>query len=100
MVSNTKISFMNTEITTKVCPKCGRELPTSEFNKASRSKDGLQCWCRACQHEAQKSVPRIKDVRDGNPLSAYTPRQLMAELKRRGYDGELFYVQKIKLSTI
>lgn len=91
---------MNTEITTKVCPKCGRELPTSEFNKSSKNKDGLQSWCRECQREAQKRVPKIKDVRSDNPLSAYTPRQLMAELKRRGYDGELTFVQKIKLSCI
>lgn len=90
---------MDTEITTKVCPKCGRELPTSEFNRCSAAKDGLQHSCRECQHKAQKKSS-VREIQKDNPLSAYTPRQLMAELKRRGYDGELFYVQKIKLSTI
>ncbi len=33
---------------TKVCPKCGRELPLECFGKHKRKKDGLQCWCKEC----------------------------------------------------
>lgn len=36
---------------TKICKRCGRELPTSEYNKHSTNKDGLQSWCRECQSE-------------------------------------------------
>ena len=34
------------EIKTKVCNKCGRELPISAFNKRTASKDGLQDRCK------------------------------------------------------
>ena len=36
---------------TKVCSKCGRELPTSEFNKDKKAKDGLQRYCKECQKQ-------------------------------------------------
>ena len=36
------------ESKTKVCSKCGRELPLSEFYKKSTSKDGLQSYCKEC----------------------------------------------------
>lgn len=32
-------------------------------------------------------------VPDQHPLSKFTPRQLMEELKRRGYTGKLQYVE-------
>lgn len=34
---------------TKICSKCGKELPLSEFNKCKRNKDGLQYKCKDCQ---------------------------------------------------
>ena len=37
-----------TDELTKVCPKCGRELPVSEFYKCKSNKDGLQVYCREC----------------------------------------------------
>ena len=40
-----------TDELTKVCTKCGRELPLSEFNKFKISNDGLQCWCKSCLKE-------------------------------------------------
>jgi len=33
---------------TKKCPKCGRELPLTEFHKNGRNSDGLQTYCRSC----------------------------------------------------
>ena len=33
---------------TKVCGKCNRELPISEFANNKATKDGLQCWCKEC----------------------------------------------------
>lgn len=40
---------------TKICSKCGRELPLSEFYKDRSKKDGLQYKCKQCikQHSKQ-----------------------------------------------
>ena len=40
---------------TKYCPKCRKELPTSEFNKHKNRKDGLQSCCRECQKQYKQS---------------------------------------------
>jgi len=32
----------------KTCSNCSQNLPTSEFNKRQRAKDGLQVRCRTC----------------------------------------------------
>lgn len=33
----------------KTCTKCGETKLTTEFYKAARSRDGLQCSCKACR---------------------------------------------------
>lgn len=33
---------------TKVCPRCGRELPLSEFYKGKYMKDGYSSRCKEC----------------------------------------------------
>ena len=114
------------EIKTKVCSKCGRELPLSEFHKKSDSKAGLQSYCKECgkkwvieyaqKSREQKKVRKIDDERiefEGKykiytckELSPFTPRQLMLELKARGYTGNLLYKEikvtehHINLSTL
>jgi hypothetical protein len=40
--------------TTKICSKCGRELPLSEFNKDRTRKDGLQTYCKDCRKQYMK----------------------------------------------
>ena len=49
-----------TDELTKVCTKCGRELPLSEFNKFKISNDGLQCWCKSCMREYQREYHKIR----------------------------------------
>lgn len=39
---------------TKVCPKCGRELPLSDFNNNRSKKDGRAIQCRDCCKEYNK----------------------------------------------
>ena len=39
---------------TKICSKCGMELPTSEFSKDKSKKDGLFCWCKECKKQHNK----------------------------------------------
>jgi hypothetical protein len=34
---------------TKICSKCGRELPLIRFGKNAGTKDGLQYKCKECQ---------------------------------------------------
>ena len=38
----------------KRCSHCGKLKPLEEFNKRSRSKDGLQHYCRECQRAANR----------------------------------------------
>ena len=105
-------------ITTKKCPKCGRELPTTAFYTNIRNKDGLQDKSKDCQrewnreyHKRKKEEKRLAslNVEDKvetkkvivdekectmakvytNPeLAKFTPREMMAELKARGFRWE------------
>ena len=43
-----------TDEKTKICSKCGRELPLSEFTKNKKTKDGLHYWCKSCSREYSK----------------------------------------------
>lgn len=91
---------------TKVCAKCGRELPVDNFYKHSKSKDGLQPYCKECTKIYQRVVnkrsrgalPSLKNFEGGNPdLARFTPRDLIEELRARGYKGELQYTYQIKV---
>lgn len=88
----------NPEVRTKKCSKCGRELPASEFYVKKGAADGLQAWCKECQKTQAIRFASKAHYKCCNPeLGRFTPRQLIEELKNRGYTGELQYVQKIKL---
>lgn len=59
---------------TKVCSKCGRELPISGFYKNKRRKDGLNSSCKDCDNKQKKaSIEKYKDdpVRRQKRLDAY-----------------------------
>lgn len=55
VVTNTTNTMEKTTSTTKVCKKCGRELPAEAFNRHAKSRDGLQPYCRECQRETAKA---------------------------------------------
>ena len=78
---------------TKTCSKCGRTLSIENFYK--RSRDGKPySYCKECV-KVLNAARRITPPPDSeNPLSVFTPRQLMQELKRRGYTGKL-YIQQV-----
>jgi len=40
---------------TKVCARCGKTKPISEFHKNTRSKDGLHSYCKSCNKEKAAS---------------------------------------------
>lgn len=85
----------NEEIKTQKCIKCGLELPLSEFIKSAKTKDGYQHVCKKCRAN-KRCIARGRDVR----LANFTPRDLMRELKMRGYEGTILFVQRINLKDI
>lgn len=100
---------------TKICKTCGRELPVENFHKGrANGVEFVMSICHECWHERQIAGRRkAKEKRASNQidlvedakrkrLSEFTPRELMLELKRRGYEGELAFVEvhKIRLEDI
>lgn len=86
----------------KICRKCGRELPISYFHKNSVSKDGLQSVCKECRKNIDaarsgKGNKKLSKVYANPDLARFTPRQLIDELKQRGYRGTLTIQQQIVL---
>jgi hypothetical protein len=95
---------------TKECKVCHTIKPINEFHKHPQYADGHDSTCSACRNEQRKKRrqnqknerpvnlhPKIHPVYSNPELAKFTPRQLIEELKSRGYSGELLYVQKIKL---
>lgn len=94
---------------TKKCKCCGRELPLSEF---PFRKNGESRICKECDsHKKKEDHARKADLitlqnqlQQARSLrvSEFTPRELMEELKRRGYEGTLTYTEThiIDLNTI
>lgn len=85
---------MDEKLQTKQCCRCGRVLPAREFYKNQKSKDGLASWCKNCMKERDRERrvnARLYETRGG--LESYTPRQLMAELAKRGYKGTLTFTE-------
>lgn len=79
---------------TKVCRECGKELPLTKFYSNSQSPDGRGEVCYMC---ASSKGRRVK-VKGQNPaLAEFTPRQLIEELRARGYKGELTFTQIVKV---
>lgn len=101
---------------TRICRKCGRELPAENFFKNHTCKDGIDTICKDCKNEYQrewqkknkekKKAQKIENERiefekkykiyTNRELAKFTPRELMLELKARGYVGELLYVEVIR----
>src|SRR5690606_6491947 len=97
---------------TKVCKCCGRTLDISNF-KATRWGGKVsvctECATKKLRENKQKKLDeqkqKVEDMRAEARqlcLADFTPRELMEELKRRGYEGHLTYVEThtIDLSTL
>lgn len=97
---------------TKVCTRCGKELSLDSFFPVKKGGDKLRAMCKCCMQEYQreyslkrkvvnKKTPTMGDnyrkVYNNPDLAVFTPKQLMDELRSRGYTGELKYVQVIKI---
>ena len=100
---------------TKVCKKCGRELPLDQYFRNKAMKDGHDSQCKECKtaytleyqkkyrarkREQAKENERIEfekkyKIYTNKELAKFTPRELILELKARGYVGTLLYEEVI-----
>ena len=92
----------------KFCKCCGRELSLDHFK---RGRYGYVSVCLDCdkKHRAEKRQERIDEQKKKEDdlraekrnlcLSDFTPRELMQELKRRGYEFEMTYTEVHTISS-
>lgn len=112
---NKNINFTMEEIKTKVCSKCGRELPIEAFGRNHTCKDGRCGTCKECKNaytkewwrkNREKKKAQAKEneriefekkykIYTDKDLAKFTPRQLILELKARGYIGTLLFEEVI-----
>ena len=85
---------------TRKCKQCGRELPITEF---TRKHFGLAHLCKECsaqriadarakkkqEKDLEKELANARNLR----IQDLKPRELMAELKRRGYEFQMTYTE-------
>lgn len=94
---------------TRICKVCGRELSINEFAKNGM---GITHVCKECvanrkrskREETKQLKQQVQDAANARSLRLkdFTPRELMQELKERGYDGKLKYVkvEEVDLSRL
>lgn len=89
--------------TTKVCARCGRELPVERFGHTLKNRNGLKSYCKECENEVgRQSRARLKAERAANPkpkpetipdapldLTRIIDDAIIAELRRRGWHGTI-----------
>lgn len=97
------------EKATKVCTKCGKEKPISEFGLNIKMADGHKSECKECAadyareyyHRRRRgedtSTSHLNKVYFNPELAKFHPKNLIAELRARGYSGEFKYTQTIKI---
>lgn len=83
---------------TKVCKVCGQELPLSEFRKSRLVPNGI-ATCKKCVNAKIKKTKLFKETTGStnSELAKFTPRELIEELKSRGYKGKLYVIRTIEL---
>lgn len=75
---------------TKICSKCGRELPLVRFGKNASTKDGLQYWCKECQTRKVTEAKAKKRAAEDSFLRKAEPEpEPETEQRRPGEPGGL-----------
>lgn len=86
---------------TRICKVCGQELPLSEFKKTAFASNGISTCNKCCARKAQekREQKKIENAMGGgnNELARFTPRELIEELRARGYKGKLYVTREIEL---
>lgn len=62
----------------RTCKCCGKTLPITEFNHYTKTK--LRKICKSCENDDIPTNAKLKDI---------TSRELVLELRARGYRGKL-----------
>lgn len=83
--SNTVLAVEETTTEKKKCKCCGKELPLTMFNKRGI---GYRNICISCERGDTGASDKFKQ---------YTSRELMEELRSRGYKGVL---KRIKVEEV
>lgn len=91
---------------TKICKCCGKELPITEFRKGkAHGVEFVMSVCNTCMRNKQaeghkrrkekQAISHEEELAQAKTLRLkdFTPRELMEELKRRGYEGKITYVE-------
>lgn len=73
---------------TKLCKRCGRELPLVRFGKNASTKDGLQYWCKECQTRKVTEAKAKKRAAEDSFLGKSEP-EAKPEPKTPGRPGGL-----------
>lgn len=86
--------------TAKKCTECGKLLTLDSFRLVNTSKDGHAHICKDCSRLKRASKKMEKSVMSstggGNSeLAKFTPRELIAELRSRGFTGKLSVIREI-----
>lgn len=94
-MDNVKAIAEEVVTTTKVCKCCGKELPLTEFRK-NPSGEGYGNTCRKCIGD-KVSKTKIESSAKDERLINFTSRELIIELRNRGYKGKLTFTKEIIL---
>lgn len=76
-----KRATVATENQTKVCTKCGKELPLEVFNRGN-SLYGRRSFCRECEKEIQKTPEKAARRREYHRITRQDPKKRKAEYER------------------
>lgn len=85
----------------KTCKECGRLLTLDHFRLTPLSADGHANICKDCakqKRQQKKDEFALMPSGGGNPeLAKFTPRELIEELRSRGYSGKLTITREIQV---
>ena len=82
---------------TKVCSKCGRELPIANFGRHSRTKDGYQPCCRECLSKQNSGHRKRKPFEHNEaPAKPEEPEQIPEGMKRCCHCGRILPVTEFR----
>ena len=77
------------EVLSRICTKCGRELPLECFNKCCTGKYGRRAMCRECEHKMQNTPERreLEKQRRENPEYVKERNMKDAETRHTNIDS-------------
>ena len=83
---------------TKIFRICGVEKPITDFAQNHQYKDGWDTRCKCCKNKGARLGYHARKENPKNPaLADFTPRELIEELRARGFKGTLEFTKTITL---